>query len=78
MSKGARDDDQEATRLVHAGSTPRRIIRRAHTLITEVGGRPLAGVVLNQIPRHRASSYYYYFHGNDRYASSMAVATAPG
>jgi capsular exopolysaccharide synthesis family protein len=57
--------------VVRAGHTPRRLVRRAHTLITEVAGRPLAGVVLNQIRRDRAASYGYYLA--DRYASSVAV-----
>ncbi len=46
--------------VVHAGQTPRRLVRRAQTLITEVAGRPLAGVILNQIRRDRAATYGYY------------------
>ena len=57
--------------VVRAGHTPRRLVRRAHTLITEVAGRPIAGVVLNQIRRDRAANYGYYLA--DRYASSLAV-----
>jgi len=57
--------------VVRAGHTPRRLVRRARTLITEVAGRPLAGVVLNQIRRDRAANYGYYLA--DRYAHNLAV-----
>lgn len=56
--------------VVHAGRTSRRLVKRAQVLITEVAGRPLAGVILNQIRRDRASNYGYYVAG--RYPTSMA------
>ncbi len=62
--------------VVHAGHTPRRLVRRAHTLITEVAGRPLAGVVLNRIRRDRAANYGYYVPS--RYSAHLASVPASG
>jgi capsular exopolysaccharide synthesis family protein len=62
--------------VVRAGHTSRRLVRRAHTLITEVAGRPLAGVVLNQIRRDRAATYGYYL--SNRYATNLASVPASG
>jgi len=62
--------------VVRAGHTPRRLVRRAHTLITEVAGRPLTGVVLNQIRRDRAANYGYYL--SNRYASNLTSVPASG
>ncbi len=60
--------------VIHAGRTPRRLVRRAQMLITEVAGRPLAGVILNQIRRDRASHYGYYVAG--RYPAHLASVPA--
>lgn len=49
--------------VVRARSTPRRIVRRACTLLSEVAHKPPLGVVLNHIRRSRASGYYYYYYG---------------
>jgi capsular exopolysaccharide synthesis family protein len=57
--------------VVRAGHTPRRLVLRARNLITEVAGRPLTGVVLNQIRRDRAASYGYYLA--HRYPSNLAM-----
>ena len=62
--------------VVHAGQTSRRLVRRAHTLITEVAGRPLAGVILNQIRRDRAASYGYYV--SSRYPANLTSVPASG
>lgn len=62
--------------VIRAGHTSRRLVRRAHTLITEVAGRPVAGVVLNQIRRDRAATYGYYL--SDRYAGHLASAPSSG
>jgi len=59
--------------VVRAGHTPRRLVLRARTLIAEVAGRQLTGVVLNQIRRDRAATYGYYLA--DRYANTMAPAS---
>lgn len=64
--------------VVHAGHTSRRLVRRAHTLITEVAGRPLAGVVLNQIRNERAATYGYYYQPTGSLANSIASAPATG
>jgi succinoglycan biosynthesis transport protein ExoP len=58
--------------VVHAGHTPRRLVRRAHTLITEIAGREITGVILNQIRRDRAVNYGYYVPS--RYTGKLATA----
>lgn len=64
--------------VVHAGHTSRRLVRRAHTLITEVAGRPLAGVVLNQIRNERAATYGYYYQPTGSLTNDIASAPAAG
>lgn len=64
--------------VVHAGHTSRRLVRRAHSLITEVAGRPLAGVVLNQIRNERAATYGYYYQAVGPLANGVASAPAAG
>ena len=57
--------------VIHAGRTPRRVIRRACILL----GRPPTGLVLNQIKPGRSARYDYYSHG-ETYAQEP-VAPAP-
>ncbi len=60
--------------VVHAGRTPRRLVRRACVLL----GRPPSGLVLNQVKPGRAARYDYYSHGEDyvrETAAAAAVAT---
>ncbi len=45
--------------VVKSGHTPRNSVLRAVQMIKEAGG-PLAGVILNQIPRARGGYGYYY------------------
>ncbi len=59
--------------VVHAGYTPRRVVRRACVIL----GKPPAGVVLNQIRPGRSASYYYYSNG-DAYVRDAAPAPASG
>ncbi|HEX3729654.1 MAG TPA: polysaccharide biosynthesis tyrosine autokinase [Opitutaceae bacterium] len=47
--------------VVHAGRTPRRLVRRACGLLQDVAGRSPTGIVLNQTPRGFAASYDYYY-----------------
>ena len=46
--------------VVNARSTPRRTVRRACRMLETTTGRRPAGIVLNQVRRGRAASYYYY------------------
>lgn len=59
--------------VVHAGRTPRRVVRRACILL----GRPPTGLVLNQIKTGRAARYDYYSHGEEYARDTAAAATAP-
>ncbi|HVU26001.1 MAG TPA: polysaccharide biosynthesis tyrosine autokinase [Opitutus sp.] len=56
--------------VVRARQTPRRLVRRVNQLLVDISGRPLAGVVLNKIPRDRLAGYHYYYHSSERYALS--------
>jgi capsular exopolysaccharide synthesis family protein len=47
--------------VVHAGRTPRRLVRRACGLLKDVAGRSPTGIVLNQTPRGFSASYDYYY-----------------
>lgn len=63
--------------VVLAARTPRRIVRRVGVQLRAVSGRPIAGVVLNQIrPDHAASHYYYY--SARRPAGGLEPAPAAG
>jgi capsular exopolysaccharide synthesis family protein len=53
--------------VLHAGQTPRRAVRRACTLLTELANTRPAGVILNQVKPGRVSSYYYYSNSNYYY-----------
>lgn len=57
--------------VVHAGRTPRRVVRRACVLL----GRPPTGLVLNQIKAGRAARYDYYSHGEEYVRDAAAAAT---
>lgn len=46
--------------VVHAGHTPRRLVRRALKLLDDVTKRNVAGVVLNKAT---SASHYYYYSG---------------
>jgi polysaccharide biosynthesis transport protein len=47
--------------VIHTGRTPRRVAKRALTLLEEVSKRPATGLVLNKIrTRSSADQYYYY------------------
>jgi capsular exopolysaccharide family len=59
--------------VVHAGRTPRRLVRRACVLL----GRPPTGLVLNQIKSGRAARYDYYSHGEDYVRDTAAAAPLP-
>lgn len=59
--------------VVHAGSTPRRLVRRACVLL----GREPSGIVLNQIRPGRAARYDYYSHSED-YVRESALFSLPG
>jgi polysaccharide biosynthesis transport protein len=50
--------------VVRARRTARNAVQRANLLLTATGSR-LAGVILNRLPRHRGTDYYYYYasHG---------------
>ena len=65
--------------VVRSGRTPRNSVRRAVQMLTEAGA-PLAGVILNLIPRARGGYGYYYdsyysygYYG--KYQSKKADAT---
>lgn len=45
--------------VIKSGSTPRNSVLRAVQMVKEAGG-PLAGVILNQIPRSKGGYGYYY------------------
>jgi succinoglycan biosynthesis transport protein ExoP len=62
--------------VVHAGRTPRRLVRRACVLL----GRQPTGLVLNQIKPGRAARYDYYSHGDDyvRETAASVAVPAPG
>lgn len=59
--------------VVHAGRTPRRLVRRACVLL----GRAPSGLVLNQILPGRAARYDYYSHGDD-YVRETSLSPLPG
>ena len=61
--------------VVRAQRTPRRFVHRAGRLLSEIGGRPVTGVVLNQIRRDGAASYHYYYHGG-RYDTPLLPASS--
>jgi capsular exopolysaccharide synthesis family protein len=48
--------------VVYAGKTPRRIAKRALTLLEEVSKRSATGVVLNKIRKRGAAEHYYYYN----------------
>ena len=62
--------------VIHAGRTPRRLVRRACVLL----GRQPTGLVLNQIKPGRAARYDYYSHGEDyvRETASAVAIPSPG
>jgi protein-tyrosine kinase len=45
--------------VVHAGSTPARLIKEA---IVAIGRDKFCGVILNRVREIRTSSYYHYYH----------------
>ena len=47
--------------VVHAGKTPRRVVRRACHLLEKVAHRTPLGVILNKIPRGQSAGYHYYY-----------------
>jgi capsular exopolysaccharide synthesis family protein len=59
--------------VIHAGRTPRRLVRRACVLL----GRAPAGLVLNQIKPGRAARYDYYSHGDDYIRETAAAPVSP-
>jgi len=59
--------------VVHAGRTPRRLVRRACVLL----GRQPSGLVLNQIKPGRAARYDYYSHGDDYVRETGAAVPLP-
>lgn len=48
--------------VVYAGKTPRRIAKRALTLLEEVSRRSATGVVLNKIRKRGSAEHYYYYN----------------
>jgi succinoglycan biosynthesis transport protein ExoP len=48
--------------VVYAGKTPRRIAKRALTLLEEVSKRSATGVVLNKIRKRGSAEQYYYYN----------------
>jgi capsular exopolysaccharide synthesis family protein len=46
--------------VVRARKTPRNSVLRAVQILRD-GGAPLAGIILNQMPRRRGGGYYYYY-----------------
>lgn len=46
--------------VARAGKTPRKSIHRAIHLVQQAGG-PVAGIVLNRLPRRGSSGYGYYY-----------------
>jgi succinoglycan biosynthesis transport protein ExoP len=55
---------QTVCMVVRARRTARNAVQRAVFLLGGTGSRP-AGVILNRLPRHRGTDYYYYYasHG---------------
>ncbi len=55
---------QSVCLVVRANLTARNAVRRALVLLSSAGSRT-AGVVLNRLPQHRGTGYYYYYasHG---------------
>jgi succinoglycan biosynthesis transport protein ExoP len=49
--------------VIHAGNTPKRLVRRALKLLGEVAQRTATGVVLNKVDRRQSASHYYYYGG---------------
>jgi len=50
--------------VIHAGNTPKRLVRRALKLLDEVAQRTATGVVLNKVsPRQSTGHYYYSYSG---------------
>jgi capsular exopolysaccharide synthesis family protein len=47
--------------VLHAGKTRRRAARHALESLRQVGAN-LVGIVLNAVPAHRGSDYYYQYH----------------
>jgi len=54
---------QAVVLVIHAARTPRRAVARACQKLRDARG-PMAGVVLNQLPRSSGRDYYYHYsHG---------------
>jgi polysaccharide biosynthesis transport protein len=47
--------------VVHAGHTPRRLVRRAVKMLDEVAKRTATGVILNKASRQNSAEHYYYY-----------------
>lgn len=47
--------------VVHAGHTPRRLVKRAVKMLDEVANRTATGVILNKASRQTAAEHYYYY-----------------
>ncbi len=48
--------------VVHAGRTPRRLVRRAIKQLDEIAKRTATGVILNKADRRAGASTYYYYN----------------
>jgi polysaccharide biosynthesis transport protein len=55
--------------VMRFGKTPRRVIKRAVTLLQKNGAR-LSGLIMNRMPTSRGASYYYYYYGEDYHGES--------
>jgi len=64
--------------VVLAGRTPRRIVHRAGAQLREVAGRPIIGVVLNQIRRDHGAGHHYYYYGVEHRSDGLTPAGAAG
>jgi succinoglycan biosynthesis transport protein ExoP len=53
--------------VARAAKTPRKSVQRAIYLIQKAGG-PVAGIVLNRLPRHGGAGYGYYYNSYYDYA----------
>lgn len=60
--------------VVRSHNTPKNVVQRACQALTKAAGKPVTGIVLNQLPARARSYYYYYYSG---YYGDKGVYGAP-
>lgn len=50
--------------VIRSHETPRHAAQRAFQALSKAAGRPVSGIVLNQLPEKSRNYYYYYYSGH--------------